>query len=320
MKLSQIIKGSTGLLRAKFLRQKICLAVGLAVTNRCNLRCSYCNIFALEEEELTLEQLCKIIQQLAEAGCVRLNLTGGEPLLRADIKKIIEECKQGNISTTLTTNAVLLGEKIALLKDLDLLVISLDGIGAVNDQLRGTGTFEKIQAGIKAAKEQGLSIMLATVIAKTNKDQLAELLDFGRREALNMHFQFISDIPITKNSIEDTALSAEDKREVVDLLLKAKQNNEYIVNSVGALKALLQAPKSCAAGRIFFRVSASGKLYNCWRDANQEGIDLQRYSVNEALQMVKVPDCKRCHVADGVELTRIYDLNPQAIIGILKKF
>ena len=86
----------------------------------------------------------EIINQLGKIGINRLDFTGGEPLLRKDLKELIECSKKNNISTIVTTNTILLNdENIECLKKADLVQISIDGPKNVHNEQRHRDVFEK---------------------------------------------------------------------------------------------------------------------------------------------------------------------------------
>ena len=320
MKLAHILKGARGLLGARLLGLKATVVVGMAVTNRCNLRCSYCNIYSMKERELPLSGILNILDQLSAASCIRINLTGGEPLLREDLGQIVRECRSRDILTTVTTNGVLLKERIDMIRDANLLLVSLDGFGDANDINRGEGSSEKTIEGILTAKDQNIPIMISAVLSETNKDHIDELLAFSEAQQLPIHLQLVSDIPITSNNINGLELPTEDKAHLIRSLIDRKKRNNYIANSTKALMAALEPPRHCAAGKLFFRISASGKLYNCWRDLNEEGVDLLATPLSDAMRILRQPLCGRCDIADGVELASIYNLDISSLLRAIKKY
>ncbi|HEX5103032.1 MAG TPA: radical SAM protein, partial [Pirellulaceae bacterium] len=111
----------------------------LSVTDRCNIRCFYCmpdeNVrFKPRSELLTFEEIERFARVAAGLGVNKLRLTGGEPLVRADLPKLVERLAriEGIHDIALTTNGILLEEQAQALKDAGLtrVNISLDALSA----------------------------------------------------------------------------------------------------------------------------------------------------------------------------------------------
>ena len=143
MKLLHQFKSGNKILKVKFLRRRIPLIIAWSITNRCNFRCSYCNVWKHETKELETKDVLRIIRQASNLGTERIGFSGGEPLLREDIGILLKQCKKEGIYTTVTTNGYLLLERFRDISSADGLVISLDGREEIHDIQRKKGSFEK---------------------------------------------------------------------------------------------------------------------------------------------------------------------------------
>src|SRR3989344_3610537 len=97
------------------------LTVIFNVTNSCNLRCKHCyaSYYTLDSKhEMTTAQIKKVINGLKKIGCLRINFCGGEPLLRRDISELIAYAKSQGISVDLTSNGVLVSQRIDEIKNI----------------------------------------------------------------------------------------------------------------------------------------------------------------------------------------------------------
>src|SRR5215813_5281542 len=119
----------------RFGRQQTYLRI--SVTDRCNLRCVYCMPqdgidWKSKEEILTFEEIYRIARVFAELGVTKIRLTGGEPLVRRNLEILVDQLSSlpGLKMLAMTTNAVLLREKVQVLRDAGLtaLNISLDSL------------------------------------------------------------------------------------------------------------------------------------------------------------------------------------------------
>ena len=148
----------------------------LNVTNRCNFRCKHCAFDSgiIKMSELSLKELEKILKETKQLGGKRVDITGGEPLVRKDLEKIIRLCKKYKYKTELVTNASLLTlDKLKKFKKLGLqgIAISLDGSNSETyNQIRckNKQTFSKVIKNIKLAKKLSFYTKINTVVFQSN--------------------------------------------------------------------------------------------------------------------------------------------------------
>ncbi|MFQ5950162.1 MAG: radical SAM protein, partial [Nitrospiria bacterium] len=161
----------------------------LHVTNACNLSCAHCLVNS-SPSGLPGEGTAfwyRTIDQGRALGVTRFYITGGEPFLRADIFDLIDRILSPSAQTELIilTNAIpFRGEKLKRLAGYDpnrlKLQISLDGpTAAVNDPIRGKGSFDAAVRGIKEAVGLGFSPTLTTVVNRSNIAVLTEMVDLA---------------------------------------------------------------------------------------------------------------------------------------------
>ncbi|UWG98474.1 radical SAM protein [Dehalobacter sp. DCM] len=154
----------------------------LWTTSKCNLQCQYCYASAAgEQKDMAWETAVKILDYFADQP-VKLQLTGGEPLLNYDlICKLYEYIVQRgyDISLQLQTNGTLINQEIAKgIKKMKMAVgVSLDGPPAANESLRG-GTQQTVQ-GIQHLAKAGVMLNVNSVVTAQNVEKLPELADFA---------------------------------------------------------------------------------------------------------------------------------------------
>jgi cyclic pyranopterin phosphate synthase len=172
----------------------------LSVTDRCNLRCSYC----MPEEEyvwlpradiLAFEELARLTEIFAGLGVEKIRLTGGEPLLRRDLDALVRllTAVPGLRDLALTTNGILLADQAVALRAAGLtrLTVSLDTLKPERFQrLTRRDEHGRVLAGLAAARAAGFTgTKLNTVVLRgVNDDELVELLGFGREHELEVRF------------------------------------------------------------------------------------------------------------------------------------
>jgi len=172
----------------------------LSVTDRCNLRCAYC----MPEEEyrwlpradvLDFEEISALVDAFTDVGVERVRLTGGEPLLRRDLPRLIEmlAAKPALKDIALTTNGVLLGEHARALLDSGLhrITVSLDTLRpATFRQLARRDGLDQVLDGIRTARAIGFrNTKIDTVLLRgTNDDEVVPLYEFARSVDAELRF------------------------------------------------------------------------------------------------------------------------------------
>ena len=170
----------------------------LSVTDRCDLRCSYCMPermqFLPRREVLTLEEMYRLARTCIERGVRKIRLTGGEPLVRRDVMELIarlgRDIGTGLDELTLTTNATQLARFAGPLADAGVrrLNISLD---TLNEQkfaaLTHRNAFADVMAGIDAADKAGLKIKINTVALKdVNAAELPDIIAWAHGRGFDL--------------------------------------------------------------------------------------------------------------------------------------
>jgi len=177
----------------------------ISVTDRCNLRCLYCmppeGVPQISHSEiLSYEEIQTVVRAAAELGINKIRLTGGEPLVRADLPKLIKMLSQikGIEELSLTTNGTILKKYALELKQAGLsrVNVSLDTLKA--DKFRyitRLGELKTVLEGIETAKEAGFEpVKINTVIMRGINDD--EILDFARMTYEDgWHVRFIELMP-----------------------------------------------------------------------------------------------------------------------------
>lgn len=223
----------------------------ISVTDRCNLRCAYCMpaggiVQNSHDSILRYEEIYKIVQVAAENGVTEIRLTGGEPLVRADIVELVRMIRSvpqiEDIS--LTTNAMLLEEYAAPLKQagLNRVNISLDTLDPENyKKITRIGNFQKVWAGILAAEAAGLQpIKLNTVVIRgVNDTEIPALAHLSVERPWNI--RFIELMPVeNQESWGEGFLSPEDayvsKQEMLQILQAYHLQAVYDMDGNGPAK------------------------------------------------------------------------------------
>jgi cyclic pyranopterin phosphate synthase len=172
----------------------------LSVTDRCNLRCRYCMpetdyVWLPREDVLSFEEIATLTGYFVDLGVDKVRLTGGEPLLRRDLPRLIRLLSQnrGITEIALTTNGVLLAEQAQDLYDAGLhrVTVSLDTLKPDRfRRLTGRDEFSRVLEGIESVAAVGFpDLKLDTVaIQGFNDDELVGLIEFARHYRAEVRF------------------------------------------------------------------------------------------------------------------------------------
>lgn len=172
----------------------------ISVTDRCNIRCFYCmpaeNVrFKPRSELLTFEEIERFVRVVAGLGIEKLRLTGGEPLVRHGLAKLIAKLAAipGIRDIALTTNGILLAEQAQSLRDGGLmrLNVSLDTLDAGTfRRISRRDGLDKVLAGIAAAQHVGFDKLKlnAVAIKGLSEPDLLPLARFARERGLELRF------------------------------------------------------------------------------------------------------------------------------------
>jgi cyclic pyranopterin phosphate synthase len=172
----------------------------LSVTDRCNMRCRYCMpednyVWLPRQSILSFEEMTRLAGIFAGLGAGKVRITGGEPLLRHDLHRLVAQLRalNGVEDLALTTNGLLLARHSAQLKaaGLDRLTVSLDTLRPERmESFARTPHHADILAGLDAARASGFTgtKINSVVIRGFNDDEIVDLVEFGRERELEIRF------------------------------------------------------------------------------------------------------------------------------------
>lgn len=149
------------------------------ITSKCDRKCSFC--FKPDSSDLNTKQIFKIIDKLAENGIRGIGITGGEPLLRNDISRILEYLKKKNILICLATNT----DKYHLYRDIILDKVTAIGIPmessdkVLHNSIRGPGNFDSVKSAIDDIyNNSAVAMYFSTVATRNNINDLLNIEKF----------------------------------------------------------------------------------------------------------------------------------------------
>ncbi|MFH1791330.1 MAG: radical SAM protein [Candidatus Omnitrophota bacterium] len=322
MKIGNIIRMGIGAAGCALFGRKKPLNVMLSLTDRCLSRCSYCNIPERAQPELTTEQVFGLIDQIRLAGCQRLGLWGGEPLIRDDIGQIVEYAARKGLFVTMDSNGYLIPEKIDALRYLGHLVLALDGPESEHDLNREPGSFKKVMAAVKAVSGR-IPLWTITVLTKHNLDSIDFILDTAKKYGFLATFQVLHHNEILGRDREALAPPDEDYREAVRKLIEKKKKGAPIASSLAYLNHILKWPDygqstlsyefgglKCLAGRLYCNVDTDGSVYACsLLVGKRKASNFLEAGFVKAFEDIDAAGCKACLASCFTEYNYIYGLH-----------
>jgi GTP 3',8-cyclase len=233
----------------------------LSVTDRCNLRCSYCMpeadyVWLPREDILHFEEIERLVDVFLDLGVDKVRLTGGEPLLRRDVEDLVRRlaARPRIADLAMTTNGVLLATHAPLLKAAGLhrITVSLDTLEPARFKaLTRSDELDRVLAGIAAAAPLFPGLKLDTVVIRgTNDDEVIPLLEFGARYGAEVRFIEYMDVGGATHWSMDRVVS---RREMLERLTAHYGPIEAIAESSSAPADRFRLPD----GRHFGIISST---------------------------------------------------------------
>jgi len=343
MRVEKALRYTGRMLRNILFQEPTLVFAKIHTTFRCNLRCTYCNLPSLRTPELSTGQWLSVIDQLADLGCRRVTLTGGESLLRQDLPELIRGIRERGMSCLLVSNGVLVSKMIDRLKLLNTLTLSLDAVGSAHDAVRGEGVFEAVKEAIAAAKGAGIPVKINSVMSVKTAPMLDDLLEFVEQNKI-----YIT-IGILRSEETDlwgqaVTIKAEDEeiRRTLKRLANLSWTNKWILFSETTYRyaalwddflkdryetgdlpednPILRAGPRCHAGRNYMTILPDGMVYPCIMTALRiPGGNVVTDGVKEAWRQLHQHRCVACYIPCQVEQNFLFSLKPRVVKNFVKK-
>ena len=237
-----------------------------AINSRCNMSCSFCEYWKEQGEEMSLEDIYRLLDEARSFGIQYYNAWTVEPLLRDDLPLILEYAKKLGMTTSLITNGKLLEKKVGDLKHLDYLSVSVDGTKSYK-QIRGI-ELDRILPGIKKAREElGKPLLMNCVISGKNLDDIEELVHLAKELECKVSFEPLHEFTGIEKKVWD-GIGVQDMEKyhnTLDKLIRMKREGYPIINSITYLTMVknLDMDYKCRASDIILNVTADGSIEHC---------------------------------------------------------
>jgi GTP 3',8-cyclase len=257
----------------------------ISVTDRCNLRCTYCMpfdeyVWIDKKEILTFEEITRLARLFIGLGADEIRLTGGEPLVRKDLEILVRQLSglEGLKDLSLTTNGVFLAEKITALASAGLrrINVSLDTVNPDRfRQITQRGDLNRVLEGLFAAKRMGFHpIKINAVIERGINDcDILDLVEFSREHGFSLRFIEFMDVGNSNNWRSERMVS---KKEILQIVharypLRELGRQEGTAPSIdyefedrqGDVGVIASVTEPFCSSCTRVRLTADGKLVTC---------------------------------------------------------
>jgi radical SAM protein with 4Fe4S-binding SPASM domain len=220
------------------------------------------------QNELSTEKIKRILDEITEAGCLNLLITGGEPLIRKDFTEIYRHTKSKGLLITIFSNGTLITDKILdLFDDLPPKTIEISIYGATAktyERITGIkGSYERCISGIEKLLEHGLNLRLKTILMTINSHELAMMDQMAKDYRVPFRFDAALFPRFNGDSFPLGLRVSPD--EVVDKEFSQKTRRDEWQKFYERYKDLpiSDAKYQCGAGLTYFHIDACGNLQPC---------------------------------------------------------
>jgi cyclic pyranopterin phosphate synthase len=260
----------------------------ISVTDRCNFRCTYCMPrevfdagykFLPHDAILTFEEIARLARIFVGLGVEKIRLTGGEPLVRRDLHRLIAMLQGLNVETTLTTNGSLLAKQANALAraGLNRVTVSLDSLDDVTFRAMNDADFPvaKVIEGVEAAAAAGLEPVKINAVVKrgVNDSGILAMAERWRGTGHIVRFIEFMDVGSTNGwRMDDVVASAEVVRRISERWKLEPVGANYAgevaerwryVDGGGEIGVISSVTQAFCASCNRMRLSTEGSLYTC---------------------------------------------------------
>lgn len=299
-------------------QQNIPVYGSLELTHRCCFSCIHCFLGPekgtqdIIDQEMTTEEIFKIIDDIVEAGCLKFLITGGEPLIRPDFKEIYIYAKKKGLILTLFTNGMLIDEEMAdFLKEWPPDTIEISLYGACEEtycKVTGVhGAYDKVINALRLLKARNLHVNLKTVLMTVTAGEYSQFMALTK----SLGYKFRPDAGLFPRLNGDQTplkyrLPAKEaaEKELTDEV-RAEEWAKQIKNNIGHNFHSNGYLYTCGAGVTEFHVDPYGKIMPCMLvrqikfDLKKEKFSVCMDKMRKKIQSKKISLDFKCATCDN---------------------
>ncbi len=265
------------------LRDRSPIGASIKITQRCNLRCRHC-VWEKHSEERFGSEWRKTVDELYAQGVSVIAVEGGEPTLHPAASDIVQYIRNRGMYCIVITNGT---SGITGLEP-DAFWISVDGMEAAHDRMRGNGVFQRVMQTIQ--ENNGRALFTLTSLSRDNVQDLEALCDHLSPHVTGLIFNFI----YPYRNIPEPALDRTERASAARRLLEIKRRNAKVVNSETYLGSVGKY-KTVYPWLLITVTSEGRKMQGCM------------------VRHIEEEDCSRCDMGCCSELSHAFALKPDAL-------
>lgn len=261
----------------------------ISLTERCNLRCFYCmpeeGVQIKENEKyMSRKEIFQFAKYFVDRGVTKIRLTGGEPLVRKDVRGILRDLSSLPVELGITSNGVIIDKFIPLFQEIGLhkINISLDSLDAEKNLfITKRDYFDRIMSNIRLLCDEGFRPKINAVVMRgVNSDEVIEFIELTHQ--MDIDVRFIEFMPFSGNSwSEDKCMSFDEIIGIAEThfgssqLTKLSDGHNFISRGYkvkgykGQFGVISTVTKPFCSECNRIRLTADGKLKNCLFSAQE---------------------------------------------------
>ena len=249
------------------------LCFSLMVTAKCNCNCDFCFWkHKKENDEMSLEEIQRLIKEAGEIGYMDSILWGGEPLLRQDFTEICKASHDAGLYTKIATNGWFLQENPGFAQYTDLSFISLDAIGKAHDDIRHMpGICDRVMNGIDYHKIHSPKMRIyicCTVSAKTDFEQIKEVAQYCKDTDILLYFTVNKSNQSLEEAqnVKETEMETDKLSEIFIKIKELKKQGYPVRNSYYFMDYIIEKKNyyECHWPRIATVIYSNGDMLRCY--------------------------------------------------------
>jgi|TARA_B100000315_G_C14581117_1_gene590512 MoaA/NifB/PqqE/SkfB family radical SAM enzyme len=344
--LSKKAMGGLKVASRKLFGRQAPLEINIHITDKCNLKCTYCysNFYRRHNDDISKDNIFKIVDAFQEMGVIEVSLIGGEPFLHPHFSQIVNYVKSKSLFCSAVTNGYFIQRHIETAKRLDMVCISIDGPEVINDITRGKGSYKRAVDGLRLLREHNINRSIRSTLQKHNLEYIEEMMDLAVEYDAILNFGLLfpqssedGHVKTISTETPDDIVYRKALRKIIEL---KKQHPERFFNSITNFNNALNWPTSytrfflfkdelgeypdfrpvpCCGGRTFATVDTDGRLYPCTNLIGYyDAPNVLEMDIKEAWYSIGDHTCSACFYLSSVEKNLVSNLNINALWNLVR--
>jgi len=250
--------------------------VGVEITGRCQLRCRHCfnRSGPDNQHELPLDVIERLLDEMLTWGVYHLRLSGGEPTFHRQFREVVKACREREIKIAMNSHGVYSAEMLIYLQTapIELFFISIDGLEANNDAIRGAGAFRRALHSCRRLRAADQKVIIATHIGAGNCRDVNGLIALAAETGVGIKFSPMRPVGRAIEELPHTLIQPADYLEVVREVTRLREVYPHIqiLTDFDILNGASSGDcgrdpnsASCKAGRTMVNINYDGGIYPC---------------------------------------------------------